>query len=55
MHQTVKDHRGGKLAGKQFIPSAYWQVGCNHEGVLFAPLADHLEEKGKYPKDCVNL
>ncbi len=45
MHQTVKDRRGGKLAGKQFVPSAHWQVGRNNEGVLFVPLADHLEEK----------
>ena len=45
MHQTVQNRRGCKFAGKQLVPSADWQVGRNDEGVLFIPLADHLEEK----------
>lgn len=45
VHQTVQDRRGCKPAGEQLVPSDHWQVGRNHEGVLFVPLADCLEEK----------
>ena len=45
MHQAVQDRRGCKLAGKQLVPSAHWQVGRDNEGVLFIPLSDHLESQ----------
>lgn len=47
MHQTVQDRRGCEFTGKQLVPSAHWQVGCNNKGVLFVPMADHLKEKAQ--------
>ena len=45
MHQAIQDRCSRKFASKQLVPSAHGQVGRDNEGVLFIPMADHLEEK----------
>ena len=45
VEQPVEDCRCCKLSGKQFIPSAHWQVGGDDEGAFFISLADDLKKQ----------
>ena len=45
MEQPVKNGCCSKLSGKQFVPSAYWQIGRNNEGAFFVSLTDDLKKQ----------